>query len=71
MRQRFEFDFTIDREIVCPHCRSGWVIISVGVLNGLVTRAVFCSTTEAQQELYCPFCGKDMRVDSILTQENT
>lgn len=56
-----EFDFTSKEQSVCPHCDSGWVIISVGVEHGQITQAAICTPEVPGKPLYCPWCGLDMK----------
>jgi uncharacterized Zn-finger protein len=55
-----EFDFDANVQTVCPHCQSGFVIISIGVSKGLITMAAICTPEGAKRSIYCPYCGKDM-----------
>jgi hypothetical protein len=55
-------NFTVNSDTVsvCPHCQSGFVIITVGVHNHEVERMALCILKEVKRALYCPYCGKDM-----------
>jgi uncharacterized Zn-finger protein len=46
--------------VVCPHCQSGWVILSVGIHDHIVEKMAVCNIAEAKRAFYCPYCGKDM-----------
>ena len=60
--ETLEVNFTLSNKysIVCPHCQSGWVIITLGIENHIVKQMAMCSTIAAKREFYCPYCGKDM-----------
>ncbi|KKN21399.1 hypothetical protein LCGC14_0925840 [marine sediment metagenome] len=55
-----KFILSNDTSIVCPHCESGWVIITLGIKNHAVEMMATCSIKAASRALYCPYCGKDM-----------
>ena len=55
-----EFDLTPEMQVVCPHCHSGWVILTTGVEHGQITKVSFCLVDDAKVPFYCPYCGKDM-----------
>jgi len=57
-----EFDFTAENQTVCPHCQSGFVIMTVGVSKGVITRMAICTPKSATVPLYCPYCGTDTRL---------
>jgi transposase-like protein len=52
----------VDKEMcVCPHCQSGFIIITIGVSKGIIIRAATCTPEAATVPLYCPYCGEDMK----------
>ena len=59
-----EFDFTIHEQTVCPHCQSGFVIISVGVTDGLITQAAIFTPESSTVPFYCPWCGGNMVIET-------
>ena len=57
-----EFDLTSDKQVVCPHCQSGFVILTVGVLEGEIINIGFCVPEYAEaRKVYCPYCGRNMK----------
>ena len=58
--QEMQMEITRDTTIVCPHCQSGWVIITLGIKNHIVDKMSVCNLKEAKITMYCPYCGKDM-----------
>lgn len=49
-----------DTSVVCPHCQSGWAIITLGIKNHTVEQMAICTVKDAKRAFYCPYCGKDM-----------
>jgi hypothetical protein len=58
-----EFELTANTQARCPHCTSGFAILTIGVSDdGKITNIAFCTPgKELTVPLYCPYCGKDMR----------
>ncbi len=54
------FILTNDMKVVCPHCQSGFIIITVGITDHQITMMANCTIRDAKRAFYCPYCGKDM-----------
>lgn len=54
------FELSNESSIVCPHCQSGWVIITLGIKDHIVEQMATCTIKEAKRPIHCPYCGKDM-----------
>lgn len=46
--------------VICPHCKSGFVILTLGIKNHKPVKLAVCVLKEVKISFYCPYCGKDM-----------
>lgn len=58
--QEVKFILSTETSIVCPHCQSGWMILTVGIKEHIVKQMALCNIVESKRAFYCPYCGKDM-----------
>jgi len=58
---KVNFTFNRNTQVVCHHCNSGWVILTVGVTDGTLTNMAVCTLAAPARPLYCPYCGRDMK----------
>jgi len=58
--QEVSFILSNEHSVVCPHCQSGWVILTLGIKEHHVEQLAICNIKDAKTQFYCPYCGKDM-----------